>query len=137
MSSTPTPFDERDEVTLYRVPTNVAIPAGWQYVYRDKHAMVSIGFAVTAYPPDERASSGSYWTFEPFPMPPLPTKPGAVIANVKTYEGKTFTHAYLADPKSDSVRWEAPKYARGGWTAKWLSDEDIVSFDVAFEGIES
>ena len=137
MTSTPTPFDECVEVTLYRVPTNVTIPAGWQYVYRDKYAMVSLCFATAAYPPEERVASGSYWTFEPVPAPPLPTKPGAVIANVKTYDGETFSHAYLADPKSDSVRWEAPGYARGGWTAKWLADEDIASFEVAFEGIEA
>ena len=69
--------------------------------------------------------------------PSLPTRPGAVIANVKTYEGKTFTYAYLADPKSADIRWEAPGYARGGgWTAKWIADDDIASFDVAFEGIE-
>lgn len=69
--------------------------------------------------------------------PPLPTRPGAVISNVKTCDGKTFTHAYLADPESDSVRWEAPGYARcGGWTAEWLADEDILSFKLAYEGIK-
>ena len=135
MSSTPTPFADLDKVTLYRVPTNVAIPAGWQYVYRDKYAMVSLCFATAAYPPEERVASGSYWTFEPVPAPLLPTKPGAVITDVVLWNGQTFAYACLTNPEGTKTRWFATRYGSNERTPMWLNEEDVCSFKIAFEGI--
>lgn len=68
-------------------------------------------------------------------QPPLPTKLGAVITNVKARSGAKYTHAVLLDPE-DKMQWFCGHRNAQQWNEVWVQSDDILSFKLAYEGIK-
>ena len=67
--------------------------------------------------------------------PPLPTKLGAVITDVRVGSGNTYRCAVLMDP-DDIMQWFCGYRHAQQWNEVWVQSDDILSFKLAYEGIK-